>query len=146
MPTFLCQQTETEEAFTTDVRTPLKSERWVITNLWAKYSFLCCRLFCLLWCYEKCSLDYVRSHCPKYDVKKISVVTLCMSKNISILLRGTCHETFMVLCLWGTLSKIIYWIVNSGYRVGQGAWPITLAFFFCHQKDRIYVREGRSIT
>lgn len=26
--------------------------------------------FALLWCYEKCSPDYVRSHCPKYDVKK----------------------------------------------------------------------------
>lgn len=51
-----------------------------------------CRLLCSLRWEEKCSLDYVRSHCPKYDVKR----KLCVSKNIPALLRG--HLSWNINC------------------------------------------------
>lgn len=129
MLTFL--HTDMEEAFFTDVSTPLRSERGVIINLWAEYRFLCCRLFCSVWCSEKCRPDYIRSRCSKYDVKKLWCESVHVQEHPNIT-QGHLSWNINGAVPVGNSGYQSIIVKGNGYRLGPGAlqW---ISSFYCQK-------------
>lgn len=119
---FLWRPAGTEEALTTDVRTPLRFQRSLAIYK-ASHSLLCSWLF-RCWMYEKCSPDYVRPHCPKYGHQMEVAVWHCdISKN-SPILRCRGNLPFKHSWCWASeevkienIHKVSRWRVTGSWSI-----------------------------